>query len=133
MENPANPGDFSTNGTRGVVLSGMSETTNSSDFPIGVSVSITQICGKPATEFEMLTYAWYALGAKMRAAEGGAERETTNSPAEIGEGCTGRKRAAVRAALCGFVIALILMRIWEIGGAWSVLGAVCLVAFVNML
>lgn len=27
----------------------------------------------------------------MRAAEGGAERETTNSPAEIGAGCAGRK------------------------------------------
>lgn len=70
MKNPANPGDFSTNGTRGVVGSGMSETTNSADWPIGVSVSITQTCGKPATEFEMLTYAWYTLGAKMRAAEG---------------------------------------------------------------
>lgn len=31
------------------------------------------------------------------AAEGGAERETTNSPAEIGGGCTGREMAAVTA------------------------------------
>lgn len=32
MKNPANPGVSSTNGTRGVVLSGMSETTGISPF-----------------------------------------------------------------------------------------------------
>lgn len=83
MKNPAKPGDFGTNGTRGVVGSGMSETTNSADFPIGVSVSVTQTCGKPASEFEMLTYAWYALGAKMRAAEGGVGDFTPTRSANV--------------------------------------------------
>ncbi|WP_406586407.1 hypothetical protein [Asaia lannensis] len=112
----------------------MSETTNSADFPIGVSVSITQTCGKPATEFEMLTYAWYALGAKMRAAEGGVERKTTNSPAEIGTACTGRKMAVVRCILGGglaYVVGLIVAAWFGcIVGAVSALVAAVLIALV---
>ncbi|MDL2169574.1 hypothetical protein [Asaia sp. HumB] len=38
---------------------------------------------------------YHAARANLRAADGGAERETTNSPAEIGTGCTGWKWAPV--------------------------------------
>lgn len=80
----------------------------------------------------------------MRAAEGGAEREMTNSPAEIGAGCTGRKMDLANASLHAFIIALFLVEILVIGemarmldgvvllGIWCALGAGVLVALVLM-
>lgn len=46
-------------------------------------VGATHLIAKPVP--------YRAARANLRAAEGGAEDETTNSPAEIGGGCTGRK------------------------------------------
>lgn len=118
MKNPANPGDFGTNGTRGVVLSGMYGTTTSPDYPIGISVSITQICGRQVTEFERLTYARYAIGEKMRTADGCTEREITNSPSEIGWACTGRKMALALMLVCALMVCLNGLSAWLSYG-WS--------------
>ena len=54
------------------------------------------------------------------AAEGGAERETTNSPAEIGTACTGRKKALVVWVLAMLLMsAYIGLALWAIGSAWG--------------
>jgi len=115
-------------------MSGMSETTNSAD---------TQ-SPRPIQEFrEAIFREWvrqFTLKAKGAprpstfAAEGGAERETTNSPAEIGTGCTGRKMALVTCILGGclaYVVGLIAAAWFGcIVGAVSALVAAVLIALV---
>lgn len=51
-------------------------------------VDATHLIAKPVP--------YHAARANLRAAEGGAKRETTNLPAEIGTVCTGRKNAIAR-------------------------------------
>jgi|GEM_PF-3414014 len=54
------------------------------------------------------------------AAEGGAERETTNSPAEIGTGCTGRKMGPVTVAFA-VMAACMLLLFFDLGLALGLL------------
>ncbi|WP_336947233.1 hypothetical protein [Asaia sp. HN010] len=109
MKNPANPGDFGTNGTRGVVLSGMSETTKRAlnadlidlSAPWAKRIDPTHLAARPVDQ--------QALRASRFGAEGAAERETTNSPAEVGAGCAGRKMA-----LNWVAVWCVLMVVYEI-------------------
>ena len=96
MKNPAKPGDFGTNGTRGVVELGMSETTKRWSAPLEDPPSLfDRRAWEEATNEQRARWLDGMRNAAPRpstlAAEGGVERETTNSPAEIGVGCTGRK------------------------------------------
>lgn len=66
------------------------------------------------------------------AADGSAERETTNSPAEIGAGCTGRKTAFVKMSACAAAILFILASIWAQAGFWIAWDAAALCAWVSL-
>lgn len=107
MKNQAKPGDFGTNGTRGVVGSGMSETTKRAIptdlMDLGTRwaerVDATHLIAKPVP--------YHAARANLRAAEGDAGRETTNSPAEIGTGCAGRKMALVAPKCAALVLSFV--------------------------
>jgi len=133
MKNPAKPGDSGTNETRGVVGSGMSETTKRTSHLTPFYLPSPDMADSAEMDLWERLHRDVPTRPSTFAAEGGAERETTNSPAEIGTGCTGRKMALLRMSLCAFVLTLILVDIWVVGGAWSVLGAVGLVVWVNVL
>jgi len=132
MKNPAKPGDFGTNGTRGVVMSGMSETTKRTlgadmidlSVPWAERIDRTHLAARPVEK--------QALRASRLGAEGGVRRETTSSPAEIGTACTGRKMASARVALCATMIVFLLVCIWNIGGVWSAFGAIGVVIWANL-
>lgn len=73
-----------------------------------------------------------ALRASRLGAEGDAESQTTNSPAEIGGGCAGRKMAMLRQSLCGVLVAFLLMRVCVIGGVWAAVDAIGVVIWANL-
>lgn len=132
MKNPAKPGVSSTNGTRGVVGSGMSETTKRAIptdlMDLGTRwaerVDATHLIAKPVP--------YHAARANLRAAEGGAERKTTNSPEEIGGGCAGRKMALTKMSVCAAAILFILASIWAQAGFWIAWDATALCAWVGL-
>ncbi|WP_122049894.1 hypothetical protein [Asaia bogorensis] len=89
-------------------------------------VDATHLIAKPVP--------YHAARANLRAAEGGAEGETTNPLSEIGRGCTGRKMALVTCILDGclaYVVGLIVAAWFGcIVGAVSALVAAVLIALV---
>jgi len=99
MKNLANPGDFGTNGAQGVVGSGMSETTKRA-IPTDLMDTSTRWAERvDATHLIAKPVPYHAARANLRTAEGGAERETTNSPTEIGGGFAVRELALTTLAL----------------------------------
>jgi len=109
MKNPAKPGVSSTNGTRGVVLSGMSETTKRA-IPTDLMDLGTRWAERAdATHLIANPVPYHAARANLRAAEGGVAREATNSPAEIGAGCTGRKMARLAGQCAALVLSFALI------------------------
>lgn len=115
MKNPAKPGVSGTNGTRGVVGSGMSETTKRTlgadmidlSVPWAKRIDPAHLAARPVDQ--------QAMRASTFGAEGGAERETTNSPAEIGGGCTGRKSVLARWFLWVTHFAGALLLVFDLG------------------
>ncbi|MDL2172446.1 hypothetical protein [Asaia sp. HumB] len=110
----------------------MSETTKRA-IPTDLMNLGTHWCERvDATHLIAKPVPYHAARANLRASEGGAERETTNSPAEIGGGCTGRKLPSARVALCATMIVFLLVCIWNIGGVWSAFGAIGVVIWANL-
>ncbi|MDR6182023.1 hypothetical protein QE368_000865 [Asaia bogorensis NBRC 16594] len=109
MKNPVKPGVFGTNGTQGVVGSGMSETTKRA-IPTDLMDTGTRWAERvDATHLIAKPVPYHAARANLRAAEGGAELGTTNSPAEIGAGCTGRKMALLAGQCAALVLSFALI------------------------
>ncbi|WP_406586535.1 hypothetical protein [Asaia lannensis] len=82
----------------------MSETTKRA-IPTDLMDTSTHWCERvDATHLIAKPVPYHAARANLRAAEGGVEDETTNSPAEIGTACAGRKTAVVRCILGGGLV-----------------------------
>ncbi|GAB6854055.1 hypothetical protein JCM15831A_10790 [Asaia astilbis] len=121
MKNPANPGDFGINRTRGVVLSGMSETTKRAlnadlidlSVPWAKRIDRTHLASRPVEE--------HALRASRFGAEGGVGCETTNSASEIGRHCTGRKLALVKWSIIAMQVLSVAFLVTDLGLALGLL------------
>lgn len=112
----------------------MSETTKRA-IPTDLMDTSTHWCERvDATHLIAKPVPYHVARANLRVAEGGVERKTTNSPAEIGTACTGRKMAVVRCILGGglaYVVGLIVAAWFGcIVGAVSALVAAVLIALV---